>query len=153
MPWALFNRPSIQLGSLKAYIESRSHDFSVDTNHPYLEVAAILGPDLYYWISKNPWVSEAIYSPLVFPELAAPAEDLSRKYARKADPNTRRLFDYKNLVKKVKKHLHDWIGSHDWTQYTLIGFSVCFHQFFASLAAARDIKKKHPQAIIVFGGS
>ena len=153
MPWALFNRPSIQLGSLKAYIESKSHGVSVDTNHPYLEVAAILGPDLYYWISKNPWVSEAIYSPLVFPEQAASAEDLSRKYAQKADPSTRQLFDYKNLVKKVKKHLHDWVGSHDWTQYTLIGFSVCFHQLFASLAAAREIKKKHPQATIVFGGS
>ena len=153
LPWALFNRPSIQLGALKAYIESRNPGISVVTSHPYLEVAAILGTDLYNWISCNPWVSEALYSPLVFPEMSASAEDLAQKYVRKSDPKIKYSFDYRFLVRKVQEHMRKWVKSCDWTQFSLIGFSVCFHQLFASLAAARAIKEIHPQATIVFGGS
>jgi len=153
MPWALFNRPSIQLGTLKAYIENKSPDISVTTIHPYLEIAAILGPDLYHWISQNPWVSEAIYSPLVFPEQASSAENLAAKYARQADPKIRHSFNYKSLFRKVEKHLQEWCDSYDWSQYFLVGFSVCFHQLFATLAAAKVIKKKFPQTAIVLGGS
>jgi ribosomal peptide maturation radical SAM protein 1 len=153
MPWALFNRPSIQLGTLKAYIENKSHDISVTTSHPYLEIAAILGPDLYHWISQNPWVSEAIYSPLVFPEQTSSAEKLAAKYARQADPGIKRSFNYKSLFRKVEKHLREWCKSYDWSQYSLVGFSVCFHQLFATLAAAKAIKKKFPQTTIVLGGS
>ena len=68
MPWALFNRPSIQLGTLKAFLESKNDQLLVDTSHPYLEVASIIGPELYHWISQNHWVSEALYSPLVWPD-------------------------------------------------------------------------------------
>ena len=31
MPWALFNRPSIQLGTLKAYLEKNSSNIRVDS--------------------------------------------------------------------------------------------------------------------------
>jgi len=153
MPWALFNRPSIQLGTLKAYLESRSPELSVDTSHPYLEVASILGPDLYHWISRNPWVSEALYAPLVFPEQAASAEVLAMKHVRRAHLKIRLSFHYNNLIECLENQLANWVKRCNWTEYAMIGFSVCFHQLFASLAAAGAIKKKHPQAIIVFGGS
>ncbi|MDX1776770.1 MAG: RiPP maturation radical SAM C-methyltransferase [Desulfobulbales bacterium] len=153
MPWALFNRPSIQLGILKAYLESRKKKLSVETSHPYLEVAAILGPDLYHWISQNPWVSEALYAPLVFPEQTAAAEELAMQYVRKADANIKRSFHFAPLLEKLGKQLSQWIDADDWPQYTLVGFSLCFHQLCASLAAARAIKDKHPDATIVFGGS
>ena len=153
MPWALFNRPSIQLGTLKAFLESRSNEFLVDTSHPYLQVASILGPDLYHWISQNPWVSEALYAPLMFPGQAAPAEALALKYARKAPQKIKRSFHYKSLIGHLENQLEQWVTSYDWTQYKIIGFSVCFHQLFASLSAARAIKKTHPQARIVLGGS
>lgn len=153
MPWALFNRPSIQLGTLKAFLASRCSELLVDTVHPYLEVASILGPDLYHWISQNPWVSEALYAPLLFPEQAAPAEALALKYVRKATPEIKRAFNYAAVTGCLEKHLEQWVKSCDWAQYKIIGFSVCFHQLFASLAAARAIKKSHPGARIVLGGS
>ena len=153
MPWALFNRPSIQLGTLKSYLESRDSNLSVQTSHPYLEVASLLGPDLYHWISLNPWVSEALYAPLVFSEQTEAAEVLAMKYARRADQKIKHSFRYKLLLKNLENQLQKWIERFDWSQYKIIGFSVCFHQLFASLAAARDIKKKHPRATIVFGGS
>ncbi|HKJ64993.1 MAG TPA: hypothetical protein VJ969_06300, partial [Desulfopila sp.] len=54
MPWSLFNRPSVQLGALKAYLETRS-DVRVDCFHPYLAVARSLGPETYTALSKNSW--------------------------------------------------------------------------------------------------
>jgi ribosomal peptide maturation radical SAM protein 1 len=153
MPWALFNRPSIQLGTLKAYLESRGNAFLVETSHPYLEVASILGPALYHWISQNLWISEALYAPQLFPEQAKAAEFLALKYVKKADQKIKRSFHYKLLIERLENHLTEWSRSYDWTQYKVIGFSVCFHQLFASLAAARVIKKNHPQATIVLGGS
>jgi len=153
MPWALFNRPSIQLGTLKAYLENNNKQLSVNTSHPYLGVASIVGTDLYHWISQNPWVSEALYTPLVFPEKTKSAEALAMKFAKKADPYIKKSFRFNLITKKLEKHLSDWVSSCDWNQYTFIGFSVCFHQLSASLAAAKIIKQNFPQAIIVFGGS
>ena len=153
MPWALFNRPSIQLGTLKAFLENSTNDFLVDTSHPYLEVASTLGSDLYHWISQNPWVSEALYAPLVFQEQAAAAEILALKYVKKAGSKVTRSFHYNSVIKCLENQLLKWVKSYHWTQYKIIGFSVCFHQLFASLAAARAVKKRCPQVPIVFGGS
>jgi len=153
MPWALFNRPSIQLGTLKAYLERRGNKLEVQTSHPYLEVAYLLGPELYHWISRNPWVSEALYAPQVFPQMAGAAEGLAKKYVRRAGQKITHSFHYKSLVGNLENQLLKWVESCDWTQYKIIGFSVCFHQLFASLAAAREIKKKYPRATIVLGGS
>ncbi len=125
----------------------------MDTSHPYLEVASRLGTDLYRWISGNPWVSEALYAPLLFPQQAAAAEGLAMKYVRQADPNIREPFDYKFLLDLLESQLANWLKRYDWQQYKIIGFSVCFHQLLASLAAASAIKGKHPGATIVFGGS
>lgn len=152
MPWALFNRPSIQLGALKAFVESRI-DVVVDTNHPYLEVASRIGPDLYHWISRNLWVSEALYAPLVFPQQTEGAKTLANRYVQQADARIKRSFDYHSLLGILENQLEKWLESYNWSQYKIIGFSVCFHQLFASLAAASAIKKICPEAIIVFGGS
>jgi ribosomal peptide maturation radical SAM protein 1 len=153
MPWPLFNRPSIQLGTLKAFLEQNTSEFLVDTSHPYLEVASLLGPDLYYWISQNPWVSEALYAPQIFPEQTAAAEILFLKYAKKAEQIIKHSLDYKSLIARLENQLLQWVKSYDWTKYKIIGFSVCFHQLFSSLAAARAIRNKAPHLPIVFGGS
>ena len=68
MPWALVNRPSIQLGALKAYLEETTDWIRVDTFHPFLETAARVGQETYHWISQNLWLSEAMYGAFVFPE-------------------------------------------------------------------------------------
>ncbi len=153
MPWPLFNRPSIQLGTLKAYLESRTNWLKVDTGHPYLEVASILGTELYHWISQNSWVSESLYSPLVFPEQKESSEKLAMNYVDTADAKTKGLFNFNQIHGKIKKQLENWVNCCDWSQYKIIGFSVCFNQLLASLAAASSIKKKFPHIKIVIGGS
>ncbi len=42
-PWPLYNRPSIQIGALKAYLTERFPDLAVQTYHLYLGIAAELG--------------------------------------------------------------------------------------------------------------
>ena len=42
MPWALFNRPSLQLAALKAYVE-REMEAEITTLHPFLHIAAAIG--------------------------------------------------------------------------------------------------------------
>jgi len=153
MPWALFNRPSIQLGTLKAYLAANTNWLIADTTHPFLEVANILGSELYHWISQNPWVSEALYVPLLFPEKAAAAESLATGYVKKADKKIQKRFHFKRITKCLERHLEHWVDSCDWLQYQLVGFSVCFNQLLASLTAARFIKEKSPHAAIVLGGS
>jgi ribosomal peptide maturation radical SAM protein 1 len=153
MPWPLFNRPSIQLGTLKAYLETSGDWLIVKTKHPYLEVASILGTELYHWISQNVWVSEALYAPLLFPEQKKSSEALANNYANKADSNIKKSFNFNDIHEKLKSQLDNWISRCDWSQYKIIGFSVCFNQLLASLAAAKSIKKKYPHIKIVFGGS
>ena len=132
MPWPLFNRPSVQLGTLKAYLENRPNGLTVDTEHPYLEIASILGTRLYHWISQNPWVCESLYAPMVFPEQRESSEALAKKYANKAGSGIKELFNFTVIHEQLKKQLENWISGRDWSQYGFVGFSVCFNQLLAS---------------------
>ena len=67
MPWSIFNRPSIQLGALKSYVE-RETTYKVDTYHPYLHLAKAITTKLYGRIGLSGWAGEALFAPLLFPE-------------------------------------------------------------------------------------
>ena len=42
-PWPLYNRPSIQLGTLKAYLRSIYPEMKVEAHHAYLIIAESIG--------------------------------------------------------------------------------------------------------------
>lgn len=149
MPWSLFNRPSIQLGALKAYVEHNS-DMVVDCFHPYLGIAKSIGTDTYTYLSKNSWAGEALYSSILFPKKAKQAEKLFQDCC---DDNPEIAVKFNTLRQTLEKCLSDWIAATDLSACRLIGFSICFSQLFASLAAAQKIKEKLPGIPIVFGGS
>ncbi|MCJ7600909.1 MAG: radical SAM protein, partial [Desulfobulbaceae bacterium] len=50
-------------------------------------------------------------------------------------------------------HLARWAAATDWQKFDLVGFSVCFNQLLATLAAVSYLKKEHPRLRIVLGGS
>ncbi|MBU0485396.1 MAG: RiPP maturation radical SAM C-methyltransferase [Proteobacteria bacterium] len=151
MPWSIFNRPSLQLGALKAFVEKSDPGTVVSCCHPYLDVAARLGGDVYHWISLKPWVCEALYVPLIFPEKTDSARKLVAEELRKSSGEI--FFDFDQVVAVLKDSLNAWIDGCDWHKCGLVGFSVCFNQLFASLVAAKALKKKYPDLLIVFGGS
>ncbi len=154
MPWALFNRPSIQLGGLKAYLAADRAWLRVDTLHPYLEVADKIGTDLYHWISQDSWIGEACYSALLFPEQKEnAARAAAAQQRRKPRQNRYPGFDFNRALAMLEQQLTGWLARHDWSRYQLVGFSVCFNQLLASLAAAAGIKKTCPDLPVVLGGS
>lgn len=148
MPWPLFNRPSIQLGALAAYLRRQDQQTRVTALHPYLEVARLLGPESYHRISQNVWLCEALYAPLLFPEMTDAAGRLARRLLGR-----RPFFEFDRTVTVLREQLAGWVDGQPWETLGLVGFSVCFNQLLPSLAAAKAIKQHHPQLPILFGGS
>lgn len=154
MPWAIFNRPSIQLGALKAWLD---RDASVVTSafHPYLQAAKAIGTDTYHALSRNSWAGEALYSPLLFPQQHDQAQRLFTSSCRN-DPQLRRFrrtLDFDDTVNLLDQVLNQWIAGLDLASLDLIGFSICFNQLLSSLTAAARIKAIRPDIPIVIGGS
>ena len=149
MPWSIFNRPSIQLGSLKAFME-KEMNCQVDNFHPYLNIARTIGIETYRKISLNSWAGEALFAPLLFNEQKDRARELYFSVLSKKDQP---VPDFDKLVSTIEGICSDWINSIKFNQYDLIGFSVCFSQLFPSLYAANQLKKTVGKVPVVFGGS
>ncbi|MBW1637118.1 MAG: RiPP maturation radical SAM C-methyltransferase [Deltaproteobacteria bacterium] len=149
MPWSIFNRPSIQLGTLKAFLE-REMVCRVDTFHPYLNLAETLGVETYRRISRNSWAGEALFSPLLFPEQEEKARELFNSVlSKKEAPHP----DFSSTVSLIKETFSEWIDTVPFSSYDLIGFSICFNQLLPSLYMAEQIKKITEEIPVVFGGS
>ncbi len=149
MPWSIFNRPSIQLGSLKAFTE-REMEGQVDSFHPYLNIAKAIGVETYRRISLNSWAGEALFAPLLFHEQKDKARELFYSVLSKKNHP---VPDFDNLVSTIEEICSDWINSIEFNQYDLIGFSVCFSQLLPSLYVANLFKKTLQKVPTVFGGS
>ena len=149
MPWSLFNRPSIQLGTLKSYLESKDV-CSVDCFHHYLQVANQLGPQTYLYLSKNSWAGEALYSTLIFPERKTQAKKV---FVNSCRDNRDIGAQFDDICVILQEQIQNWLTTLALQSYDLIGFSVCFSQLFSSLAAAQLLKKEKASLPIVFGGS
>lgn len=147
MPWAIFYRPSIQLGALTAYIAWQLPELSLDCLHPYLSVAKTIGFKPYKIISNNPWAGEALYSALLFPENKQQAEKLFRREL----PELGNCFT--RFTSLLEDHFTSWLDRYDFSDCDLLGFSICFSQLTPSLYGASRIKKKHPGIPVAFGGS
>jgi len=151
MPWALFNRPSVQLGVLKGYLTKVEPDLQVVCLHPYLGLAKSLGFELYQEISQDVWLCEGLYAGMLFPEQRGVLRTFLAKRLRQCKSAGGQNVD--RLWEKVAAHLQYWLAGQEWGKFDLVGFSVCFNQLLASLLAARQIKALHPQLPLVFGGS
>jgi ribosomal peptide maturation radical SAM protein 1 len=151
MPWAIFNRPSIQLGALKSYLREQAPEIDVAACHPFLGAAKEIGFDAYRIIAEDSWAGEALYCALLFPEMEEQAKNVFyRSLGRKS---ASRLPDFHLLCEKLDRQLDNWLQLNDFSATSLIGFSVCFGQLPATLLAAERLKKKYPQVSIVLGGS
>ncbi len=151
MPWAIFNRPSIQLSVLQAYLHGQSGDITVETRHPYLEAAQRIGPETYRLISENNWAGEALYSSLLFPERRDQARAVFRQaLGRKI---VRSLPDFDVIAAQLDSHLDDWLEREDFKPCSLASFSICFSQLPGSILAAGRLKERYPRLPIVLGGS
>jgi ribosomal peptide maturation radical SAM protein 1 len=147
-PWPLFNRPSIQLGTLKAFLQREVPGVNVHAHHIFLTIAESLGYDVYSHVSERTWLSESIYAAMLYPERRKLIGDWWRR--RPDLPRRLGFDDIRSLVQRASEGI---LEGADWAAYRLVGFSVCFGQLTSALYFARSIKKRAPLATIVFGGS
>ena len=130
-PWPLYSRPSIQLGTLKAFLQARTSDLQVDVFHFYLSLAEAIGYRLYHEISERTWLAESIYAALLYPKRIKKAADLFRKES--AGNLILRQVRFKTLTARVKKATAAFINRQNWGAFGLLGFSISFCQLTSAL--------------------
>jgi ribosomal peptide maturation radical SAM protein 1 len=150
-PWPLYNRPSIQLGALKAFVAARFPEVAVDAHHLFLEVAGAVGYPLYQRLSERTWLAESVYAALLYPGRTARIADLFRREA--SGIRELRRADFEDLVSRIKAVSADWISRTDWGRYRLVGFTIVLCQLTASLYLIRRIKARAPALTVVVGGA
>ena len=149
-PWPLFNRPSIQLGCLKAFLKKKLPDLHIDAFYVYLNIAYRIGYELYSKISESSWLSEPIYAALLYPDKI---EDIQRFWYRQAHRLLKKDINFFKLCELVKVESEVFLDKIRWDNYLLIGFSICFSQLTSSIYFIKEIKKRAPNIKIAVGGS
>jgi ribosomal peptide maturation radical SAM protein 1 len=158
MPFMHVDRPSIQLGLLKAI--GTAHGFPVRTLHANLDFAARIGVDYYRLLAeqRGRLVGDWLFAMAAFGD-AAPDPD-ARLLDEFADElgylaGTRdardRLLDTREH--DVPAYLDALVAGFPWQDVRLVGFSSTFQQNTASFALARRLKREYPDLVTVFGGA
>ena len=150
-PWPLYNRPSIQLGTLKAYLRSIYPAVQVEAHHIYLKLAQSIGYRQYHEISKRTWLAETVYAALLYPDRIQQIEKLFNREAGRE--SILRAAGIARIAAKVKEVSDNFVDSRNWGDYLLAGFSVSLCQLTSAVYFIRRIKEKFPKLIIVIGGS
>ena len=150
-PWPLFERPSIQLGALKAYLGRQIPDINTRAHHLYLRVAEAIGYDLYKELASRSWAAECVYGGLLFPERRDRMARLFHHKAVKGSSLSRA--DYRSVLERVQAVSHAFIQDAGLEACGLIGFSICYSQLTSSLYLIRQIKSSFPEIPVVVGGS
>ncbi|WP_028322064.1 RiPP maturation radical SAM C-methyltransferase [Desulfatiglans anilini] len=150
-PWPLFNRPSIQLGALKAFLCREVPNLEVDAFHPYLAIAAALGYDVYREIADRTWPAESLYAALLYPDRRAGLQKFWQRQVRHV-PILRRL-SFEELLGALDRSSARFMDGIEWDRLSLAGFSICLGQLTSSLFFIREIKRKSPNVLITAGGS
>ncbi|BBO66855.1 hypothetical protein DSCA_07850 [Desulfosarcina alkanivorans] len=149
-PWPLFNRPSLPLGALKAYLAATLPGLQIQASHLFLQVANELGYERYQDVSRRVWRAEAVFSALQYPDRAHRAESLYTSTLKRGHRAPR---DFQQLVTQVKVIIDSWLSRVAWSELDLAGFSISFCQVTASLYLISRIKAICPSLPVVVGGS
>jgi len=151
MPWPLFNQPSIQLGTLKAWLGRRFPHLRVEARHFYLEAARAAGYETYGAVSRRSRLAEALYAPLAFPSRLEAAERLFLEQVPGKGALQGRTF--REIVEKLRRATDAFIDSLEWEGLLLAGVSISLCQLTSSLYFIRRIKERFPRLPVVAGGS
>jgi ribosomal peptide maturation radical SAM protein 1 len=159
MPFMMADRPSIQLGLLKAV--GTRHGYDVRTLHANLDFAARIGIEDYRQLceGRGLMLGDWLFSRAAFGD-AAPdpggallddfADDLALSTG---DPRQTRDRLLRMRDHDVPAYLDDLVAGFAWDRVRVAGFTCTFQQNTASFALARRLKDRFPQLVTVFGGA
>jgi len=155
-PWQLFNRPSIQLGALKAFMQDRVPGLRVRACHPYLAFAYRLGFNTYHAISQSSWASEAVGAALLQPDAHDACRDIFCKAlaGRGTVPDDSPLPDlFERACALLREWVEEFVQGLDLQDTRLVGLTACLNQFSASLFTAHRLKERCADLPVVLGGT
>jgi ribosomal peptide maturation radical SAM protein 1 len=157
MPFANADRPSIQLGLLKAV--ATSHGFRAESFHAQLHLAEQIGVELYHQVGESSaWLlGDWLFSPAAFPD----APDVDDRLLDLLEGNIREPGRTRSLISQLRRlrevevprFLAGLLSLQPWDRYPVVAFTSTFQQTVASIALARELKQRHPSVTIVFGGA
>ena len=158
MPFADVDRPSIQLGLLKAIGSAQGHD--VHTFHAYVHLAEQLGIADYRNLCDR-WgrlLGDWLFSLEAFGDEAPDPDGRLLEIVRadlERDGSDLEFADYLWNVRQtqIKPFMDRIFAEQHWEDFDLVGFTSTFQQNVASIALARRIKDAHPAVRIIFGGA
>jgi ribosomal peptide maturation radical SAM protein 1 len=154
MPFMDIDRPSIQLGLLKAIGEA--HGFAVRTLHANLDFAARIGADHYGRIAEHRGrlIGDWLFSVEAF-GAAAPdhdahlLDDFADDFPHLSHlSHLRRIRDH-----EVPAFLDALLNAVSWHDVRVVGFTSTYQQNAASFALARRLKQRYPSIVTLFGGA
>ncbi len=156
MPFGYAKFPSIQLGTLSRVL--KNHGIGSKSYHFNVLFAHRIGMRLYDVLCETRgMIGEWLFSSMLFRDNPKHAQyphvfrPVLEKTAREAECSTASLEDIARTV--APQFLTELATTHDWGQYTIVGFTSTFDQNVASLTMAKLIKDLYPNVRIVFGGA
>jgi ribosomal peptide maturation radical SAM protein 1 len=159
MPFMDIDRPSIQLGLLRAI--GAAHDFPVRTLHANLDFAARIGVDYYRLLCerRQRMLADWLFSVEAFGDAAPDAhgrliDDIADELpylGGSASERRGRLL--RTRSDDVPAYLDAMVESFPWDGVRMVGFTSTFQQNTASFALARRLKHRFPHIVTVFGGA
>jgi ribosomal peptide maturation radical SAM protein 1 len=157
MPCQQVDRPSIQLGLLKAIGEA--HGFPVRTLHASLDFAVRIGLDYYQLLAEHRGrqIGDWLFSVEAFGDAAPdPHGELVRELgAELSYVDESAELAGKRLLATREQDVPAFLDSlaDEFAGVRLVGFSSTFQQNTASFALARRLKERYPDILTVFGGA
>ncbi|HEV2782535.1 MAG TPA: RiPP maturation radical SAM C-methyltransferase [Actinophytocola sp.] len=157
MPFQQADRPSIQLGLLKAIGEA--HGFPVRTLHANLDFAVRIGLDHYRLLAdhRGRQLGDWLFSVEAFGD-AAPDPDgkLLAEFEAELSYLAGEAGSARERLLAIREHdvpafLDALVDEFDGVR--VVGFSSTFQQNAASFALARRLKRRYPDLVTVFGGA
>ncbi|MBW2049764.1 MAG: RiPP maturation radical SAM C-methyltransferase [Deltaproteobacteria bacterium] len=150
-PWPFFDRPSIQMGTLKAFLNENHPHVGVVNHHFYLRAASALGYETYRAISERKWIAECPYAALLQPDRI---DTVARFWKRRVRGNPLlEGLEFRDLCKRVESVSLSLVEKEPWRDYSLIGLSISLAQLTSSIFFIREIRRRAPDVPVVVGGS
>lgn len=158
MPFADWNRPSLALSQLTTLLHRDfAGEVSVDVHYLNQDIAEHLGPPLYEAISVsaehvNTGLGDWLFRHIAFPDAPDNAAEYFQRFYR-----GQRWAAFHDQILELRAGLRDYLV--DLLEHSglfgadIVGFSSMFAQHVPCLAAARLIKDRNPDAIVIIGGA
>jgi ribosomal peptide maturation radical SAM protein 1 len=155
MPFLTLRRPHLGVGLLKAGLNRRGME--CDIRYYNFRFADAIGTAVYERIAEDSPAhhlpGEFVFAPAVFDEVR-PFADFKRVVASAVKPYDEPFLQKIERARNLSAaFIYECASELDLAQYDIVGFTSTFQQNLASLAMAKEIKRRMPHIITVFGGA